>query len=145
MKTPVKVNLTEAQTQKLKALWFIYGNNGIKHSRTGHRFIQCLLEHGTDERKFFKPPKEVRTEVDTIINSKKHYPAIEVKIGLVTYGYQIDIYDYTAADKDGNGTEHYTQCYDFGGDYPINTTAKAIAIEFLSAMRALEHNCLRKK
>lgn len=55
--------------RSLEKLWFIYGNNGPKHTHGNHRFIQCLLEKSTDEREFFKSDisQECLTEVDKIL------------------------------------------------------------------------------
>jgi hypothetical protein len=49
-----KYTLTEDQKKGLMKLWFIYGNRGKKHSHGNHRFIQCILEHGEDEREFYR-------------------------------------------------------------------------------------------
>lgn len=45
--------LTEEQRKKLNKLWFIYGNNGKKHSYSNHRFIQNILSRGEDDREFY--------------------------------------------------------------------------------------------
>lgn len=45
--------LTEDQRKQLQKLWFIYGNNGKKHSHMNHRFIQNLLSRGEDDREFY--------------------------------------------------------------------------------------------
>jgi len=43
MKVSNKI-LSQKQHEKLHLLWQIYGNNGKKHSLTGHKFIQSLVE-----------------------------------------------------------------------------------------------------
>jgi hypothetical protein len=63
----VKYELTQVQRKLLSDLWFKFGNSGPKHTHAGHRFIQCLLEHGEDCRDFFKPPKEVIEAVDPVL------------------------------------------------------------------------------
>ena len=40
-----KTILTDEQKINLHKLWETYGNNGINHSLTGHKFIQSLLEN----------------------------------------------------------------------------------------------------
>lgn len=56
--------------KKLEKLWFIYGNNGPKHTHANHRFIQCWLEEGTDERAFFGPTEECIKAVDKVLGEK---------------------------------------------------------------------------
>lgn len=65
--TPATVALTPEQRKALGCLWFRYGNHGPKHTDAGHKFIQALLEGGTDERAFFGPPTELVTEVDAVL------------------------------------------------------------------------------
>lgn len=47
------MTLNEKQIKALEKLWFIYGNNGKKHSHMNHRFIQNLLSRGEDNREFY--------------------------------------------------------------------------------------------
>lgn len=67
--------ITDEQRNKLNNLWFIYGNNGDKHSHCNHRFIQNFLEHGEDTELFYKNcTKDKLTEecvkaVRSILNS----------------------------------------------------------------------------
>lgn len=71
------IELTTDQRRDLGRLWFIYGNGGAKHTHGNHRFIQTILEHGEDSRKFFRKPsripefkpltKECEQEVDKVI------------------------------------------------------------------------------
>lgn len=49
-----KVNLTEKQRKQLEKAWFVYGNNGKKHTHCNHRFIQNFLEQGEDTEKFYR-------------------------------------------------------------------------------------------
>jgi len=65
------VTLTPEQRKALGRLWFRYGNHGPKHTDAGHKFIQALLEGGTDERAFFNPPAEMVTEVDKVLGLPK--------------------------------------------------------------------------
>lgn len=44
------VTLTPEQRERLKRLWFYYGNYGPKTTSGNHSFIQRLLEQGIDER-----------------------------------------------------------------------------------------------
>lgn len=62
------INLSDVQRKQIEKLWFIYGNNGKRHTRENHRFIQEILE-GEDHRKFFKPTQKCRDAVDNILNS----------------------------------------------------------------------------
>ena len=63
----MQVNLTKKQREKLENLWFVYGNNGRKHTIAGHKFIQGFLEHGEDLRKFYNPPIALIKEVDKLM------------------------------------------------------------------------------
>lgn len=49
-----EIQLTENQRKKLEKLWFVYGNNGKKHTHCNHRYIQNILEHGKDTESFYK-------------------------------------------------------------------------------------------
>jgi len=49
-----KIILTAEQRKQLTKLWFIYGNNGKKHTHQNHRYIQNILEHGEDTEKFYR-------------------------------------------------------------------------------------------
>jgi len=69
--TGKKVDLTPEQRRAMEKLWFVYGNRGPKTTRIRHRFIQCFLEEGVDEREFFKPDKEVLAKVDEILNKNQ--------------------------------------------------------------------------
>lgn len=60
-------NITGEQRWKLNRLWFIYGNRGKKHNHANHRFIQCLLEEGKDEREFYKPSNDCLEQVDRVL------------------------------------------------------------------------------
>ncbi len=62
--------LTNQQQKGLEKLWFIYGNNGKKHTHCNHRYIQNFLEHGEDTENFYKQsPKSDLT--DECINEVK--------------------------------------------------------------------------
>jgi len=63
------MKLTEEQKNQLKDIWFIYGNNGKKHTLSGHKYIQKLLDQGEDYRSFYKPSKELIKLVDSILKS----------------------------------------------------------------------------
>jgi len=52
--------------RKIERLWFVYGNNGPKHSDMGHKFIQGIVEHGEWLEDFYNPPKEV---VDAVMEA----------------------------------------------------------------------------
>ena len=56
-----KIVLSEQQREKLEKLWFIYGNNGKKHTHHNHRFIQNILEHGEDTELFYKNADKSKT------------------------------------------------------------------------------------
>jgi len=64
------IELTSTQRAGLEELWFVYGNHGRKHSRAGHRFVQCFLENGEDRRDFFKPSHELCQAVDVVMEKK---------------------------------------------------------------------------
>lgn len=65
--------LTQKQKNELNNLWFIFGNNGSKHTDRNHRFIQRFLDKDPpeDHRKFYKPTKECINAVDKILMEKK--------------------------------------------------------------------------
>lgn len=48
----------DAKRKELEKLWFIYGNNGKKHSHCNHRYIQNILEQGQDTEMFYKKSKK---------------------------------------------------------------------------------------
>ncbi len=47
------ITFTDSQRTLLNKLWFVFGNNGEKHTHNNHRFIQNLLETGEDTRNFY--------------------------------------------------------------------------------------------
>lgn len=53
--------------RKLEQLWFVRGNNGPKHDRQDHYFIQRHVEGRRAEAERCCPTKECRREVDEII------------------------------------------------------------------------------
>ncbi len=59
--------LTEEQRYKLENLWFIYGNNGKRHTLSNHKFIQNILKNGEDARNFYYPDEDLIKLVDEII------------------------------------------------------------------------------
>lgn len=71
MSKQVKLNIE--QLKALEKLWFIYGNNGKKHSHCNHRYIQNFIEAGEDTKEFYlSSPKNDLTqecidEVDKIL------------------------------------------------------------------------------
>jgi len=65
-----KMEITIEQRRFLEDLWFIWGNGGPKHSMSNHKFIQGIIERGDDDRKFFKPDKDLIRVVDSILSSE---------------------------------------------------------------------------
>ena len=69
-----QIILSDEQRRLLEKLWFIFGNNGKKHSHCNHRYIQNILEQGEDTEAFYKQsPKNDLTqecidEVKNILN-----------------------------------------------------------------------------
>jgi len=63
----MNIDINKKQRKKFEDLWFIYGNNGQKHTMSNHKFIQGFLEHGKDLRKFYKPSITLIKKVDKII------------------------------------------------------------------------------
>jgi hypothetical protein len=55
------INVTKEQHDKLYKLWFVYGNNGKKHTHQNHRFIQNILEHNEDSREFYLNSDRTKT------------------------------------------------------------------------------------
>jgi LPS O-antigen subunit length determinant protein (WzzB/FepE family) len=56
-----KTELTNLQRLRLNQLWHLYGNNGKKHTHHNHRFIQNLIEHNEDTRKFYLNADRTKT------------------------------------------------------------------------------------
>jgi len=68
-----KFNLEcEKKYSRLFNLWMIYGNNGIKHTNTGHYFIQEVIEHNFVDWKGWN--KKLHPELKEII--KNDYPEL---------------------------------------------------------------------
>lgn len=68
------ITLTEDQKKQLMKIWFVYGNNGKKHSHHNHRFIQNCIEHGEDTEEFYRNADMGRTvkagiDINTIVLS----------------------------------------------------------------------------
>lgn len=55
--------------ERLRKLWFVFGNYGPKHTDAGHKFIQkCLAGEDLQELKdFYNPPGEVIVVVESIL------------------------------------------------------------------------------
>lgn len=78
MRNERKKQLTPDARRLLERIWFIYGNGGPKHTHGNHKFIQGILEHGEDDREFYRRPgrvpgwqpltAECEVEVDRIIS-----------------------------------------------------------------------------
>lgn len=62
------VKITEEQKKHLIKLWFIYGNNGKKHTHFNHRYIQNFIEHNEDSEDFYK---NVNKEFYKNVNKKE--------------------------------------------------------------------------
>lgn len=54
---------------KLENLWFVYGNNGPKHTGDNHKFIQRHVEGRAQLAKDYSPTKECRNAVKQAINA----------------------------------------------------------------------------
>ena len=65
-----EVILTERQEGKLRRLWFIYGNEGPKHThRQNHYFIQRFLDAGQDQRSVYPDvSQECLDAVDAVLS-----------------------------------------------------------------------------
>lgn len=61
-----RIEIDESQRTKLMKLWFIYGNNGKKHTHHNHRYIQNIIEHGEDTEEFYKNASKDRTNLAKI-------------------------------------------------------------------------------
>jgi anti-sigma factor ChrR (cupin superfamily) len=48
------VKITDDQRQELMRIWFVFGNNGKKHTHHNHRYIQCLIENNEDTEHFYR-------------------------------------------------------------------------------------------
>lgn len=69
--------LTDTQRKGLEKLWFVYGNEGKKHSHCNHRYIQNFLEQGEDTESFYKQSakndltQECVDAVKAVLNDKE--------------------------------------------------------------------------
>lgn len=61
---------TYEQLRFLEDLWFLWGNNGKKHSMDNHKFIQGILERRDWDNKFFHPDDVLVGVVASILASK---------------------------------------------------------------------------
>ncbi len=50
----MNINLTKSQKEKLRELWFIYGNSGVKCTLLNHKLIQGFVEYNEDRREDYK-------------------------------------------------------------------------------------------
>jgi hypothetical protein len=48
------VEITDDQRQELMRIWFVFGNNGKKHTHHNHRYIQNFIEHNEDTEHFYR-------------------------------------------------------------------------------------------
>jgi hypothetical protein len=64
------MKITTNQRKQLEDLWFIFGNQGKKHTHEGHRFIQNILERGEYDRKLYRllATDDVVQAVDVILS-----------------------------------------------------------------------------
>ena len=62
--------MTPKQKNAIELLWFVYGNNGPKHTTGNHKFLQNILR-GDDLRDVFKPSAEVLEKVKAILKEEK--------------------------------------------------------------------------
>ncbi len=56
------MEIIETQRKALLKLWFIYGNEGAKHTHHNHRYIQNFLEHGEDSEQFYREADRSRSD-----------------------------------------------------------------------------------
>lgn len=73
--------MNRIQQKALERLWFVFGNNGPKHTWGNHKFIQILIERDEDDREFFRTPAratihqpltaECEAAVDAILNNNQ--------------------------------------------------------------------------
>lgn len=65
--------LTLERKRRLEKLWFIYGNNGKKHTKGNHRMIQLFLEEykiGENVEHRYKKHKKFFSKKPSIGNKK---------------------------------------------------------------------------
>lgn len=67
------MELNQIQLNKLMKLWFIYGNEGKKHTHEQHLWIQKIIEFHIDEYKFWgkRISQECKEEVYKVLNGDK--------------------------------------------------------------------------
>jgi hypothetical protein len=82
------VTLTPEQRERLKRLWFYYGNYGPKTTSGNHSFIQRLLENGIDERSLHNkrtpkseiPTPECERAVEAILSTQSELESPDERI-----------------------------------------------------------------
>jgi len=52
----------------LNDIWFLWGNNGKRHTPENHKFIQGILERGEWDNMFFHPDAELVSIVASILS-----------------------------------------------------------------------------
>lgn len=70
-----------------------------------------------------------------MISRKK--PHLQIEVRLVTYGYQLDIFDNTLATAGGQNVLHRMECHDWSSDKSICERADEISAAVIAAIKKL--------
>lgn len=65
-------------------------------------------------------------------------PHLQIEVRLVTYGYQLDLYDHTLATADGQNVIHRMECHDWSSDKLICERAQQIGDAVITAVKKLK-------
>lgn len=66
---------------------------------------------------------------------KRNKPHVIIELRLVTYRFQLDLYDYTLATPDGQGVIHRMECHDYASDKSICDRAAQIGEAIIQTVR----------
>lgn len=68
----------------------------------------------------------------------KHRNRVEIAIGVVPHGLEINVRNYVRSTTDGNGVEVTNVCGDFAGNYEVGKICDAIGPAIIEALKGLE-------
>jgi plasmid stabilization system protein ParE len=66
-----RLTLTPEQRKKLGDLWYVYGNNGPRHTQGNHKWIQTILRLQMDHREMYKPSEVCIQTVDEVLKTEE--------------------------------------------------------------------------
>jgi hypothetical protein len=61
----------DKQRERLRDLWFVFGNHGPNHTPGNHKFVQALLTDERDLRDFYRPTQECLEAVEEVMGTRE--------------------------------------------------------------------------